>query len=285
MGMFYNFFANRASGSITNDQPLDNLGVSLWLCPRTNSQIHDKLTTLMSSLSTLFPGQPPKFEPHITITSNIVIDLEDREKTRDTVDRILSAGAIALNSLPKNHKQLVCLGKVKSQRKYFKKLYFEVEREPNLVSLARIIRELFVIIPTDIEEENMRQNPHLYTKDAEGRTVRRKIQKHRRTPSTPPEPVKEFDTSHIQQMATQKAADWSQTEFDPHLSLVYSDIHPIDNALWMTIKTRIQDYLNVSHEELESGDVNLGWDGGVLKLVICEGNVNEWITLGSVDLH
>lgn len=281
----FNLFKRRASVSITNEQPLSDIGVALWLCPRTNTQLYDKLTTLMSSLNTLFPGQPPKFEPHITITSNIVIDLDDQSNTRETVDRILSASATALNSLPNNHKQLVSLGKIKSQRKFFKKLYFQVEKDPNLVSLARIIRELFVIVPTDIEEENIRQNPHLYTKNDEGKTIKRKPSKHKGGTSSPPAVVKEFDTTLIQQMATEKAAEWTQTEFDPHLSLVYSDMHPIDNALWMTIKTRIQDYLNVSSEELETEGVNLGWDGGVLKLVLCEGNVNEWITLGSVDLH
>ena len=128
----------------------------------------------MSSLNTLFPGLPPKFEPHITITTNISLDLADQSKTKDDVDRILSASAVAMNSLPKNHESLVKLGNVNSQRKFFKKLYFEVEKDPNLVSFARIIRELFVIVPQDIEKENIKQNPQLYTKDNNGNTIRRK---------------------------------------------------------------------------------------------------------------
>ncbi|ODV80106.1 2, 3 cyclic phosphodiesterase [Suhomyces tanzawaensis NRRL Y-17324] len=258
------------------------LGVALWLCPKKNTQLYDKLGTLMSSLNTLFPGQPPRFEPHITITTNIQIDLEHPDQARDDVDRILSASAVALNSLPKNHSNLVTLGKIDSQRKFFKKLYFHVARDPNLVSFARIIRELFVILPSDIEQENIKQNPHLYTKDSHGNTIkRRKLKKHR----DDPEP-KQFDTSSIQLNATHKAAEWSSNEYDPHLSLVYSDIHPIDNALWRTIKTRVQDYLNIDNCDSEYlVDNGLGWDGGVLKLVLCEGDVNDWITLGSVDVH
>ena len=27
------------------------------------------------------------------------------------------------------------------------------------------------------------------------------------------------------------------------------------------------------------------WEFGVLKLVLCEGDVNDWVVLGSVDIH
>lgn len=224
----------------------------------------------MSSLNTLFPGLPPKFEPHITITTNISLDLADQSKTKDDVDRILSASAVAMNSLPKNHESLVKLGNVNSQRKFFKKLYFEVEKDPNLVSFARIIRELFVIVPQDIEKENIKQNPQLYTKDNNGNTIRRKpLKKKSKTTE-----VKEFDTSFIRQAAAYKAAEWSVQEFDPHISLVYSDLWPLHSALWRNINTRILDI-----------DWDIEWEFGVLKLVLCEGNVNDWVVLGSVDIH
>lgn len=216
------------------------------------------------------------------------MELEEKEKMRDDVDRILSASAIAINSLPKNHEDLVSLGKIGSQRNYFRKLYFEVGRDPNLISFARIIRELFVIVPQDIELENKKQNPQLYTTDNHGNIVRKKSKKgHSRSHSrsSPEEqPVKFFDTTDIKREALQKAADWSQNEFQPHLSLVYSDIYPIDNALWRTIKTRIQDYLNIDNIDFPKHDF-LSWDGGVLKLVLCEGDVEDWVTLGTVDIH
>ncbi|KAL6454374.1 CPD1 2' [Candida maltosa Xu316] len=247
------------------------MGVALWLCPKTNTPVYDKLTTVMSSLNTLFPGQPPKFEPHITITTNISIDLDDKAKTKDDVDKILSASAVAMSSLPKNHESLVKVGKVNSQRKFFKKLYFEVEKDPNLVSFARIIRELFVIVPQDIEKENMKHNPHLYTTDSHGNTVKRRPS--RRKSGTPPK-VEEFDTTEIQRAATYKAAEWSIDEYDPHISLVYSDLWPIHSALWRNINSRVSDI-----------DWDVDWEFNVLKLVLCEGDVNDWIVLGSVDIH
>lgn len=200
-----------------------------------------------------------------------MLDLQDKDKTRDDVDRILSSCVAALNSLPKNHANLVTLGKIDSQRKYFKKLYFQVRRDPNLISFAQIIRELFVILPYEIELENKKVNPHLYEK---------KSKKH------PKEiPVKPLETGPIRRRATDEASEWSISEYDPHLSLVYSDLYPIDNALWRTIKTRIEDYLNIENcDDPELIDNGLNWDGGVLKLVLCEGEVKDWIVLGSVDV-
>ncbi|KAI3405009.2 CPD1 [Candida oxycetoniae] len=267
------------------------LGVALWLCPKPNSALYDKLSTLSSSVSTLFPGSPPKFEPHITITTNIQVDLDDPSKAKDDVDRILSASAIALRSLPKNHSNLVKLGKINSQRKFFQKLYFEVESDPNLISFARIMREIFVITPEDIEAENRKCNPHLYTTDSHGNTVKRKPSKKKVTSSwnggqVENQQTKQFDTEEIRRRASYKAAEWAESEYHPHLSLVYSNLWPIDNALWRTIKTRITDYLGVEDVDAEGmQDMGYGWDGGVLKLVLCEGEVYEWIVLGSVDIH
>lgn len=198
------------------------------------------------------------------------------------MDKVLSACVVALQSLPKNHNNLVTIGNINSQRKYFQKLYFEVVKDPNLVSFAQIMREVFVIAPADIEAENQKQNPHLYTTDSNGNTIRRRpLKRHSREPST----VKEFDTTEIQRRATYKAAEWAEKEYAPHISLVYSNIWPIDNALWITIKTRISDYLGI--EDVEQGNLHnhgLGWDSGVFKLVLCEGEVQDWVVLGSVDV-
>ena len=32
-------------------------------------------------------------------------------------------------------------------------------------------------------------------------------------------------------------------------------------------------------------DWDIEWEFGVLKLVLCEGDVNDWVVLGSVDIH
>lgn len=242
----------------------------------------------MSSLSTVFPGQPPRFEPHITITTNIAIDLDN---AKDEVDRILSSCCIALNSLPRDAdaSDWVRLGKVKSQRKFFKKLYFQVLRDPTLVSFARIVRELFVILPEKKELEHKTKNPHLFHTDNKGEIVRKKIS-HGRSRSLlqkVEKPVEvEIDIPQIQKELAIEAAKWSE-EFDPHLSLIYSSLHPIDNALWYTIRSRILDYLSIDDCDLDIWNMGngLSWDGGILKLVLCEGDIKDWTVLGSVDLH
>lgn len=235
----------------------------------------------MTSLSTVFPGQPPRFEPHITVSTNIHVDLAN---PKDDVDRILSSCCIAVDSLPKNADSghWIQLSRVMSQRMYFKKLYFQVLRDPTLISLARIVRELFVILPQKTEAEQKLKNPHLFHKDSSGNLVRRKLQ----TKGN----IKEvsIDVLRIQSELADEAAAWSVQEFDPHLSLVYSDLHPIDNALWHTIRSRVLDYLSIEDCDLTDWDETsngLNWDGGVLKLVLCEGDVTEWAELGSVDLH
>lgn len=195
------------------------------------------------------------------------MNLEDSEKTRDDVNRILSSCVAALNSLPKNHNALIRLGKVNSERKFFKKLFFEVKRDPNLVSFAQIIRELFVILPYELDLELKKSNPHLLKKHKKDRKDEL--------------PIKQVEAGPIRRRATDEAAEWA-IQYDPHLSLVYSDLYPIDNALWRTIKTRIQDNLDIDCDEDETG---LSWDGGILKLVLCEGEVKNWITLGSVEVH
>lgn len=242
----------------------------------------------MSSLNTVFPGLSPKFEPHVTITSNIYVDLQN---PKDDVDRILSACCIALNSLPRNSadEHWIRLSRMSSQRKYFKKLYFQVLRDPTLLSFARIVRELFVILPQKTEQEQKLKNPHLFQKDHSGNLVRRRKLQSRKSSLTKKEPIEvAIDLPRIQKELAEEAAAWSAQEFDPHLSLVYSNLHPIDNALWHTIRSRVLDYLSIDDCDLDVWDVNsngLNWAGGVLKLVLCEGEVSEWTELGSVDLH
>lgn len=238
----------------------------------------------MSSLRTVFPGQAPKFEPHVTITTNILVDMDN---AKDDVNRILSSCCIALQALPRESvdHDWVRLGRVASKRKFFKKLYFQVLRDPTLVSFARIVRELFVILPEMTEAEQRRVNPQLYLTDSEGNM---KKKTHRRKSLVSEGKVTPLDTLRIQQELVNAAAEWSMAEFDPHLSLVYSDLHPIDTALWHTIRSRVLDYLSVEDCDLAALDVHgngFSWEGGVLKLVLCEGDVKDWVVLGSVDLH
>jgi len=98
----------------------------------------------------------------------------------------------------------------------------------------------------------------------------------------------EYPQCQNQLKAKYNAQDWCNEIFDPHLSLVYTDLTHFDNALVRTIKTRVEDLLDTDSIRFEDGellDYDLGWKNGVLKIVRCEGPVNEWEVLGSVDLH
>ncbi|XBA49517.1 hypothetical protein SBP28_004065 [Candidozyma auris] len=260
------------------------MGVALWLCPKKNSGLSDKLSTLMGSLNTVFPGSPPRFDPHITISTNLAVDLDN---PKDDVSKILSSCASALSVLPKSpqHEHWIRLGRVNSQRKYFQKLYFQVLEDPTLVSFARIVQEIFVLLPAKVDAEHKAKNPHLYHKDHSGNLVRRRPSTKSKKAEAPQEV--EVDMRKLQQESAQQAAEWAVREYMPHLSLVYSDLHPIDNALWHTIRSRVSDYLGIDNcdsDEWNRTGNGISWDGGVLKLVLCEGDVNDWVVLGSVDV-
>lgn len=260
--------------------------MALWLCPREGSAAHDKLSTLMTSLGTLFPGLPPLFEPHVTITSNISVDLQNPQQTRDDVDRILSASAAALNSLPNHETCLVSLLDLALLRSYFKKLYFDVERNANLVSLSQIIHELFVILPGLVELENLKVNPHLFSKCSDGSLKQRK-RGHRTLKHIDSLKIetKQLDLEELQRQASVEATQWAK-EYRPHLSLIYSEINHIDMAMMRTIRTRVSDYLDISDFDCtQISNEPFGWDRGVLKLVLCEGNVKDWVVLASVDIQ
>lgn len=268
----------------------NDLGVALWLCPRKDLEIHDKLDTLMGSLITLFPGQPPVFEPHITITSNIKLDLTNPDQVRDDVDRILSASSAAISTIASSDTPLVSLRRLDLLRSFFKKLFFHVERSTALVSFSQIIRELFVILPSLVEEQNIKLNPHLYTQASDGTMKPKKsTRKLRSSESISKSKSKtifdDIDMSQLESQALEIAGQWA-ANYEPHLSLVYSDVNHIDKALWRTVKTRVSDYLDIADCDTDVGVGNdLTWHGGVLKLVLCEGDVSDWVALGSVDIH
>lgn len=85
------------------------------------------------------------------------------------------------------------------------------------------------------------------------------------------------------------AQDWAQQEFDPHVSLIYTDMTHFDMALQKTITTRVQDYLGTDsiyiNEPDDLAEYAQGWHGGVLKIVNCEGPPREWEVLGTADIH
>ncbi|AET40309.1 2',3'-cyclic-nucleotide 3'-phosphodiesterase Ecym_5571 [Eremothecium cymbalariae DBVPG len=94
--------------------------------------------------------------------------------------------------------------------------------------------------------------------------------------------------------------DWVLNSFEPHVSLVYSDMYHVDQALLRVVQQRIEDALGTSlikdgQAAIDTGIRNQfvwmleqeleGWNvPGTLKIVRCEGPLHQWEVLGSVDV-
>ncbi|CCK72418.1 2',3'-cyclic-nucleotide 3'-phosphodiesterase KNAG_0K00500 [Huiozyma naganishii CBS 8797] len=92
------------------------------------------------------------------------------------------------------------------------------------------------------------------------------------------------------------------TAFDPHLSLLYSDVTPISKAFLRIVLQRIEDILDVNLEEdpatantnlddiqvkwnFDTSPTNIAWNvPGSFKIVRCEGPVDEWEVLGQTTI-
>lgn len=78
--------------------------------------------------------------------------------------------------------------------------------------------------------------------------------------------------------ASKEASLWVKHEFDPHLSLVYSNTYPIEEATKTSIDSRLQDVFGGQYM-----DKKFGFRGARLSLVYCEGPVEDWKVLGYRD--
>lgn len=211
------------------------IGISLWLCPKPSSQIHETLSSLSTGLVSIC-SESSRVEPHITITSGLAINSHADVRT------VLESAIAALGHEIRLHVKLTSL-ELQAKNHYFKKLFLRVEKSRNLVSFSTILRELYVELPTLKNEAE----------------------------------------------AKYSAQDWARDEFDPHVSLLYTNMSHFDNALQRTIVTRVEDYLGIGDIEPNTPNeldiYELGWTGGVLKIVNCEGPVSEWQILGTADIH
>ncbi|GMM33192.1 2',3'-cyclic-nucleotide 3'-phosphodiesterase [Saccharomycopsis crataegensis] len=310
------------------------MGIALWLVPKSHSLFYESADSLIISLHTLFDNAPT-FEPHITITSGIVIN------TPSDVAVLLNSALAAINSLNQIHQQrreeqqqqrkqmenqsdtslndnntnisesssenaisdqLILFDKLEFGKKYFQKVKLSVYPNPNLVSFARIIRELFVEAP-GLKQRVLQQSsslaPPSNDRPKRSKSLSKRVASNSSALSSATSESTEGGSSttlsgeinpaDISSLAMKAAERWSLEEFNPHLSLVYSNVYAIDSALERTIKTRVEDLLSVlidGDNRLVDDAANLYWpDDGCLKLVRCEGEVKDWEVLGSIDYH
>lgn len=215
------------------------IGTALWLIPKKGSPLYEALRSIISGIQPLF-DDGVVFEPHITLTTNI------HAPTSQHVEYTLDQAAAAAKAAPFIDVKFtkLCYGS-----RYFQKVYFSVAPSPYLLSLARICREEFVVLP---QLQHEQKNYHGLSDD---------------------------DKQAIMNHAGTQAARWVKEEYQPHVSLVYSNTYPVDEASQRTIESRLADVFGPDFEQR-----GLGWTGGRLALVRCEGPVEEWPTLGYRDL-
>ena len=95
-------------------------------------------------------------------------------------------------------------------------------------------------------------------------------------------------------------AESEVVKFEPHVSLLYSDVTPISQAYVRMIEQRIEDTLDLSLLKVTDKDLltpgtqtkwefsresSLGWNiPGTFKVVKCEGPVYDWEVLGRTDI-
>ncbi|KAK9238475.1 2',3'-cyclic-nucleotide 3'-phosphodiesterase [Lipomyces kononenkoae] len=197
-------------------------GLSLWLSPPPSSPIYKALESLIGQLSDdLFPpsSKAPKFSPHITLTSDIPVDVDP-----DAVVRSVSSLA--------SPRLQIDIGNVAYGPAYFKKIYLRIAKTPDLIQLAGESRRIHVYLST---------NDNKSADKAEA-----------------------------------MAREWQSSEYDPHLSLVYSDEWPITDNKKIDIQARL--------ESLFDQVGTSSWVGGRISLVKTLGPVETWQVLACQDL-
>ncbi|AQZ09903.1 CPD1 (YGR247W) [Zygosaccharomyces parabailii] len=116
--------------------------IALWFCPLHGTPAYETLELIIISLQSLFPNSPV-FEPHITITSDLVCN------TADDVNKILTSCVAAVRSV-RNHKRqsapLISFKSCSVGKHYFRKVVLECNENPYLYSIAQVMRELYVEI-------------------------------------------------------------------------------------------------------------------------------------------
>ncbi|SCU90129.1 LAMI_0E00738g1_1 [Lachancea mirantina] len=219
------------------------MAVALWFVPQASSNTYVALQSLILSLQTLFPDAP-SFEPHLTVTSQLKCE------TREQAHEILAACVAAVEAVrgavgrggDATSQDLVAFSGVGIGKSYFRKVRLECVANKYLVSVAQLMRELFVCD------------------------------------------------------SAEQASHWAVREFAPHVSLVYSDVYHVNQAVRRVLVQRIEDALDGELRPcaaVADGDDAAwlcarqlrGWGlPGQFKVVRCEGGVAEWQVLASVEV-
>ncbi|KAK9467659.1 cyclic phosphodiesterase-like protein-domain-containing protein [Lipomyces arxii] len=180
---------------------------SLWLLPPIQSDEFTKTKDILNAfINESHPG--PRFDPHVTVTSNIPLSTD--------ADALIADVATYITDLT------LTATKVKFGNLYVKCAYLQIEKTDELREFAVRVRQKYV--PTETN-----------------------------------------------------AAKWGIEDYDPHLSLIYSDMIPFDSGYQKIVEDTVCKVFNDNRP--------LTWTNGRLALVKCVGPVEEWETVSYVDVQ
>ena len=110
-------------------------GYSLWLVPLEDSDLYKTIHDLtLNRIPSIFPdGNPARFVPHITLTSNVLPGPADQtSQTQDWLDRM---------TIPDSGSGLkVAIHEVEVDVKFFKKITMRCDKTHELCELAAFCR-------------------------------------------------------------------------------------------------------------------------------------------------
>lgn len=217
--------------------------IALWFCPQYGSNAYETLELLVVSLQSVFPTSPV-FEPHITVTNNLVCNNED------DVNRILTSCVAAIQSIRtsvvKSGDPLVSFRSCSVGKKFFNKVVLDCSENRYLVSIAQIMRELYV----EVDESSRSQRAATWARD--------EFRPHLSLLYSDTYPISQAFLRVIQQRVEDAL-----------------DVHMSAGAPRSDHQVRWQ----------FSGTPACSWGlPGTFKVVRCEGPVGQWQVLGRADV-
>ncbi|CCC70455.1 hypothetical protein NCAS_0E03850 [Naumovozyma castellii] len=220
------------------------MSVALWFCPAPGTPAYETLTLLIQSLQTLFPDSPV-FEPHVTVVTNL------SAPNTDEVNKILMSCVAAMNSIKSSliddGTPLITFQKCSIGRTFFKKIILECQLNSYLISIAQIMREMFV--ESDQDDSIRREKASNWVRDE----------------FKPHVSLLYSEISRISPAFSKTIEQRIEDTLDVRMTLVDGSLNP----KW----------------EFDRIPANISWGiPGVFKVVRCEGPIEEWEVLGATTI-
>lgn len=300
------------------------MGIALWLQPSENSTISHTLQTAITELRLILNDpQLPIFEPHITITSGIILPTDSQhaadivvneilDKTLEHIKKIATTTTITGlgDHLQRQRPLKISFGNNKDishgdhnitpvsiqyGTKYFQACYLEAQKRHDLISLATFCRQEFVY---QSSSDTKSMDTSITNNGSKNTNNKGDVSNSSSTVSTSDDDDGDQGTATVK--SQQLAEAWAQTQFNPHLSLIYTDTLPIDPAQKRRLESRFNELLDLNRnsKSIQESDSTttttvdllpenyngVDWDYGRISLVRCEGPVHEWVVLGYRDI-